>query len=230
VNLKVEDYYPSGKRLLLRFKEKGGKEKELPVHHKLEELLDEYSDRSRQRARLSFVSGRLGQNLETNPAPQYWRLGWQVQRELSAEQVSIAKAIRNRVILLGVQTVPYGLSVYKLLKGFPARLSRLLAIRPHHRTGFSNPCLVLDRSAGEWLAPASLHTDPGPAPRRMPRRPAARPRRAQCWGQYEQYVGTLLPSLIKLVRFFSISQRFIKFPLDFVGVSAILVGGCVIWI
>jgi len=26
----------------LRFKEKGGKEKELPVHHKLEELLDEY--------------------------------------------------------------------------------------------------------------------------------------------------------------------------------------------
>jgi hypothetical protein len=42
VNLKVEDYYPSGKRFLLRFKEKGGKEKELPVHHKLEELLDGY--------------------------------------------------------------------------------------------------------------------------------------------------------------------------------------------
>jgi integrase/recombinase XerD len=31
VNLKLEDYYPSGKRFLLRFKEKGGKEKELPV-------------------------------------------------------------------------------------------------------------------------------------------------------------------------------------------------------
>jgi integrase len=30
VNLKVEDYYPSGKQFLLRFKEKGGKEKELP--------------------------------------------------------------------------------------------------------------------------------------------------------------------------------------------------------
>src|SRR5580693_10407342 len=41
VNLKVEDYYPSGKRFLLRFKEKGGKEKDLPVHHKLEEFLDE---------------------------------------------------------------------------------------------------------------------------------------------------------------------------------------------
>jgi integrase len=42
VNLKVQDYYPSGKRFFIRFKEKGGKEKELPVHHKLEELLDEY--------------------------------------------------------------------------------------------------------------------------------------------------------------------------------------------
>jgi integrase/recombinase XerD len=42
VNLKVADYYPSGKRFLLRFNEKGGKEKELPVHHKLEELLDQY--------------------------------------------------------------------------------------------------------------------------------------------------------------------------------------------
>ena len=27
---------------MLRFKEKGGKEKELPVHHKLEEILDKY--------------------------------------------------------------------------------------------------------------------------------------------------------------------------------------------
>ena len=40
MNLKVEDYYPSGKRFLLRFKEKGDKEKDLPVRHKLEELLD----------------------------------------------------------------------------------------------------------------------------------------------------------------------------------------------
>src|SRR6201993_1450408 len=38
----LQDIYPSGKRFLLRFKEKGGKEKELPVHHKLEELLDQY--------------------------------------------------------------------------------------------------------------------------------------------------------------------------------------------
>ena len=39
VNLKVEDYFQTGKRSLIRFKEKGGKEKEIPVHHKLKEIL-----------------------------------------------------------------------------------------------------------------------------------------------------------------------------------------------
>jgi integrase/recombinase XerD len=42
VNLRVEDYYRSGKRCLLRLRRKAAKEKELPVHHKLEELLDRY--------------------------------------------------------------------------------------------------------------------------------------------------------------------------------------------
>jgi hypothetical protein len=36
------NYYPSGKRFLLRFKKKGGEEKELPVHHKLEEFFDQH--------------------------------------------------------------------------------------------------------------------------------------------------------------------------------------------
>ena len=42
VSLKVEDYFQTGKRSLIRLTEKGGKEKEIPVHHKLEEILDEY--------------------------------------------------------------------------------------------------------------------------------------------------------------------------------------------
>jgi hypothetical protein len=42
VNLKVEDYFQTGKRSMIRFREKGGKETEIPVHHKLEELLNQY--------------------------------------------------------------------------------------------------------------------------------------------------------------------------------------------
>ncbi len=37
VSLTPQDYFQVGKRSLIRFREKGGKEKEIPVHHKLEE-------------------------------------------------------------------------------------------------------------------------------------------------------------------------------------------------
>jgi len=42
--MKVEDYYPEGKRWKLRLHEKGGKEHVVPVHHTLEEYRDAYVD------------------------------------------------------------------------------------------------------------------------------------------------------------------------------------------
>jgi site-specific recombinase XerC len=42
VAMRVEDYYPGGKRWWVRLHEKGGKRHEMPAHHKLEQFLDEY--------------------------------------------------------------------------------------------------------------------------------------------------------------------------------------------
>jgi integrase len=42
VAVRVEDYYAGGKRWWLRMHEKGGKRHEMPAHHKLEQVLDEY--------------------------------------------------------------------------------------------------------------------------------------------------------------------------------------------
>jgi site-specific recombinase XerD len=42
VAMRVRDYYPQGKRSWVRLHEKGGKQHEMPVHHKLEIYLDEY--------------------------------------------------------------------------------------------------------------------------------------------------------------------------------------------
>jgi integrase/recombinase XerD len=42
LKLKVDDYYHKGARRRLRLHEKGGKEHEMPVHHLLEQILDEY--------------------------------------------------------------------------------------------------------------------------------------------------------------------------------------------
>ena len=42
VNMNVEDYYPQGRRMWFRLREKGGKCHDVPVHHQAEEYLDEY--------------------------------------------------------------------------------------------------------------------------------------------------------------------------------------------
>jgi integrase/recombinase XerD len=42
LSMRVEDYFPQGKRWWLRLHEKGGKNHEMPVHHSLEEHLDQY--------------------------------------------------------------------------------------------------------------------------------------------------------------------------------------------
>ncbi len=42
--MKVEDYYPQGKRWWLRLHEKGGKRHEVPCHHTLEEYLDAHCE------------------------------------------------------------------------------------------------------------------------------------------------------------------------------------------
>lgn len=44
VAMRVEDYYPQGKRWWVRLHEKGGKRHEMPAHHLLETYLDAYID------------------------------------------------------------------------------------------------------------------------------------------------------------------------------------------
>ena len=42
IGMKVKDYYTQGRRGWVRLHEKGGKEHDVPCHHSLEKLLDEY--------------------------------------------------------------------------------------------------------------------------------------------------------------------------------------------
>ena len=46
VAMRVEDYYPKGKRWWVRLHEKGGKRHEMPAHHNLEAYLDAYIERA----------------------------------------------------------------------------------------------------------------------------------------------------------------------------------------
>jgi integrase len=46
ISMKVKDYFTQGRRGWVRLHEKGGKEHEVPCHHTLEKLLDEYIARA----------------------------------------------------------------------------------------------------------------------------------------------------------------------------------------
>jgi site-specific recombinase XerD len=49
VAMRVEDYFPKGKRWWVRLHEKGGKRHEMPAHHNLESYLDAYIEAAKIR-------------------------------------------------------------------------------------------------------------------------------------------------------------------------------------
>jgi site-specific recombinase XerC len=49
VGMRVEDYFPKGKRWWVRLHEKGGKRHEMPAHHNLEAYLDAYIEAAKIR-------------------------------------------------------------------------------------------------------------------------------------------------------------------------------------
>lgn len=79
--MKVDDYFPEGKRWKLRLHEKGGKEHVVPVHHALEAHLDAYLDTAGIRHE---TKGPLFRTLDTSPGrplslepmtqPDAWRM------------------------------------------------------------------------------------------------------------------------------------------------------------
>ena len=100
LTMRVEDYYPQGKRWWVRLHEKGGKQHEMPAHHKLELYLDEY-----------LAAAGLGQQ------PKGWlfrsargRSGQLSDRPL--RQVDVYRMIRRRAAAAGL-TVPISCHTFR---------------------------------------------------------------------------------------------------------------------
>jgi site-specific recombinase XerD len=101
IGLKLEDYYPQGKRWWLRLHEKGGKRHEVPVHHTLEIYLDAYIDTAGIREEMK---GPLFRTLRRAPA-----------RPLSLTPLSQPEAwqmIRRRARAAGILT-PIGCHTFR---------------------------------------------------------------------------------------------------------------------
>lgn len=96
LSCRVEDYAPRGKRWWLSLREKGGKRHEMPVHHTLEQYLDEYLDyadlRMNSKAWL-FKTGR-GRSGELTENQLDRVNAWQMVRR-RARQAGIIEKIGN---------------------------------------------------------------------------------------------------------------------------------------
>jgi site-specific recombinase XerD len=93
VSLTPQDYLQVGKRSLIRFREKGGKEKEIPVHHKLEEYLDVYLEAAK---------------LSEQPASPLFRSTRGRSRELGTDGLSRKDAwamLKRRLRDAGISTI-----------------------------------------------------------------------------------------------------------------------------
>ena len=89
-SLKVEDYFQNGKRSVVRLRTKGGKEKEFPVHHLLEDILDAYLD----------ISG-----LRANPAGPLFPTTRGKSRELGSRpmtRIDAARMLKRRLAQAGI--------------------------------------------------------------------------------------------------------------------------------
>jgi site-specific recombinase XerD len=96
VGMNVGDYYPEGKLWALRFKEKGGKRKQIAAHHKLEEYMDAYLTAAgladvKGAPLFRTARGKTGQLTENRMSqPDAWRM---LQRR--AKKAGVTTAICN---------------------------------------------------------------------------------------------------------------------------------------
>ncbi|RVU81578.1 integrase [Leucothrix sargassi] len=106
-SMKVNDYYPQGKRWWVRLHEKGGKRHEMPAHHTLEQYLDEYLDaagiRDQPKTPLfrTFSGGRKHVMTE-NPMQQTY--GWQMIQRRAREAGIDTKACNHTFRGTGITT------------------------------------------------------------------------------------------------------------------------------
>jgi integrase/recombinase XerD len=90
VAMRVEDYYPKGKRWWVRLHEKGGKRHEMPAHHNLEAYLDAYIEAAgiRDAGKTLLFRSAVGRTGTLTEKPMHrvdaWRMIQRRARELGA--------------------------------------------------------------------------------------------------------------------------------------------------
>jgi site-specific recombinase XerD len=128
LSMRVEDYYPQGKRWWLRLHEKGGKRHDMPAHHTLEEYMDTYIQAAgiateKKRPLFRTARGKTG-GLSDRPLPR----------------ANAYHMIRRRAKAAGIET-PMGCHTFRatgitlyLLNGGSLEKAQMMAAHESPRT------------------------------------------------------------------------------------------------
>jgi integrase len=126
--MRVEDYYPQGKRWWLRLHEKGGKRHDMPAHHTLEEYMDTYIQAA------GIAEERKGPLFRTAMG----KTGWLSDRPLP--RANAYHMIRRRAKAAGIET-PMGCHTFRatgitlyLLNGGSLEKAQMMAAHESPRT------------------------------------------------------------------------------------------------
>ena len=87
VAMRVEDYYPKGKRWWVRLHEKGGKRHEMPAHHNLEAYLDAYIEAAgiRDDGKAPLFRSAVGRTGALTAKPMHRVDAWRMVQRRAAE-------------------------------------------------------------------------------------------------------------------------------------------------
>ena len=87
VAMRVEDYYPNGKRWWVRLHEKGGKRHEMPAHHNLEAYLDAYIEAAglRDAGKAPLFRSAAGRTGALTDKPMHRVDAWRMIQRRAAE-------------------------------------------------------------------------------------------------------------------------------------------------
>lgn len=88
VNMKVEDFYQTGSRWMIRIHEKGGKERDLPAHHKIVDHVNAYI--------------KAAGIQEEQKTPLFRAMKWRKLSENGLERVRAWRMIRERAMGAGI--------------------------------------------------------------------------------------------------------------------------------
>jgi integrase len=102
VAMRVEDYYPKGKRWWVRLHEKGGKRHEMPAHHNLEAYLDAYIEAAgiRDGGKTPLFRSAAGRTGTLTDKPMNRVDAWRMIQRRAAELGTRASVLRRKYRLI----------------------------------------------------------------------------------------------------------------------------------